>query len=183
MAEELDPLELVLHPLRVRILGHMGRTTMTAANLAESLADVPKATLYRHLALLERGGILRVASERRIRGTIERTLEVDPAAAFLPDLDTATRTDLMRCIAVFAAALVGDFDRYLGGSATTPDLAADGVIFDTVDLSLNDAELATFGRALQEAITSASAAEPSAGRRNRRFSIAVMPTADEPLLA
>lgn len=168
-------LDVILHPLRARILGHLGRRAMTTAELAEAMGDVPQATLYRHISLLQEQGIVRVASERRIRGTIERTLEVSPEAAFLPDIDEATRESLLRVAGFFGAALIGDFDRYLGAAGSDlPDLERDGVVFETFDLRLTDAEFAAFARALFAAVQQAESAASGEGRL-RRLSIAIVP--------
>lgn len=72
----------MLHPVRLRILqAFRGRSAMTARELAERLADVPQATLYRHLGALTDGGVLRVVEERRVRGAVERVFALPEEAA------------------------------------------------------------------------------------------------------
>ena len=52
--------DLLLHPIRLRILvGLLGRP-MTAQQLGEVLEDVPQATLYRQLNKLAQAGVLEV---------------------------------------------------------------------------------------------------------------------------
>ncbi|MBT8225351.1 MAG: helix-turn-helix domain-containing protein [Dactylosporangium sp.] len=57
--------DLVLHPVRSRIVHSMlGAERRTARELTRLLPDVPQATLYRHLAALVDGNILRIVSDR-----------------------------------------------------------------------------------------------------------------------
>jgi Bacterial regulatory protein, arsR family. len=67
--------EILLHPVRLRIVqAFLGDRALTTSQLAAELDDVPAASLYRHVALLSDAGVLRVAAERRIRGSLERTV-------------------------------------------------------------------------------------------------------------
>jgi Helix-turn-helix domain len=54
---------------------------LTTTPLAAELDDVPAGSLYRHVALLTRAGLLHVVAEHRIRGTVERTYALRQAAA------------------------------------------------------------------------------------------------------
>ncbi|HYT79398.1 MAG TPA: helix-turn-helix domain-containing protein, partial [Actinomycetota bacterium] len=66
--------DLLLHPVRLRILkAFLGDRALTTSQLAAELDDVPAGSLYRHVALLTKAGILQVVAERRIRGAVERT--------------------------------------------------------------------------------------------------------------
>lgn len=44
-------------------------------------ADVPPASLYRHVARLVDAGVLAVVAERRVRGAVERTHVLRTSAA------------------------------------------------------------------------------------------------------
>ena len=67
--------ELLLIPVRMKIiqelvLGH----NVTASELCAAVSDVPRTTMYRHIKLLLDSSIISVVSERKIRGSLERTL-------------------------------------------------------------------------------------------------------------
>jgi hypothetical protein len=69
----VDTLELLLHPVRLRITWCLsGGRTRSTSELCAGLPDVPKATVYRYVALLAEGGLLGVAEEQCVRGAVER---------------------------------------------------------------------------------------------------------------
>jgi hypothetical protein len=105
---------------------------------------VPIGSLYRHVAVLTRAGVLAVLSERRVRGAFERTYMLRVTAAQLGPADAAAMSpeDHRQAFTAFVAGLLGDFDRYLGGAK--PDLARDGVGYRMGALWLDDTELATW---------------------------------------
>lgn len=168
--------DLILHPVRMRIiLALAGGGAATTAELAERLADVPPATLYRHLKVLWRGGILAVAEERRVRGATERRFVLHPGAASLgpDDLAAASRDDHLRWFATFLAGLLDGFGRYLDRGA--PDLARDGVGYREVVLQLADAQIAELSLALNAALAPFVAQTPGAGRSPRLLATVLMP--------
>src|SRR5215472_6962500 len=107
--------DLILHPVRMRLIITLARRQLTARQLSELLPDIPQATLYHHLGTLTRAGLLRVVSERRVRGTVEKRYAIaDDNAALSPtDLANASREDHLRYFTMFVATLLGDFARYL----------------------------------------------------------------------
>ena len=59
--------DLLLHPVRLRIVqAFLGDRALTTAQLAAELSDVPTGSLYRHVALLTKAGVLHVVAERRV---------------------------------------------------------------------------------------------------------------------
>lgn len=74
MDSEPSIADIVLHPVRLRIVQQLGGRQLTTAALREELPDITQATLYRHVAALIAAQIVTVVDERRVRGTIERTL-------------------------------------------------------------------------------------------------------------
>src|SRR5215475_5500044 len=74
--------DLLLHPVRLRIVeAFLGDRALTTSSLAAELADVPPASLYRHVARLVDAGVLAVVAERRVRGALERTYVLRLTAA------------------------------------------------------------------------------------------------------
>ena len=176
--------DLILHPIRMRLIVALGAgVPMAAAQLLERMPDVPPATLYRHLTVLRRGGIItladesgpREAVERRTRGAVERRYVLRAGAASLApeDLASATPDDHLRWFASFLASLLGSFSRYVG--AGVPDLARDGVGFREVVLQLSDDELAQMSVALNTALMPFVAHAPGNGRTARLFATVLLP--------
>src|SRR6266545_1576561 len=85
--------DLLLHPVRLRILkAFLGDRALTTTQLAAELDDVPAGSLYRHVALLTKAGILQVVAERRIRGAVERTYTLRLFAAQVGPAEAAAMT-------------------------------------------------------------------------------------------
>src|SRR6201996_5794102 len=122
--------DLLLHPVRLRIVqAFLGDRALTTATLRSELADVPPASLYRHVAMLVDAGVLSVVAERRVRGAVERTYVLRVAAATIhpAELESMSRDDHRQAFMAYVAGLLGDFDRYL--SRDEIDLLRDGVGF------------------------------------------------------
>lgn len=80
--------ELILHPVRMRVILALANRVLTTQQLAESLPDVPQTTLYRHINVLLDGGIVQVVRESKVRGTVERSLTLVEGAARI-DMETS----------------------------------------------------------------------------------------------
>ncbi len=65
--------DLLLHPVRQRILLATAGRRVTAQQLVNAMPDVPQATLYRNINKLAGAGLLVVVGERRVRNTVEKT--------------------------------------------------------------------------------------------------------------
>ncbi|SFR27982.1 Helix-turn-helix domain-containing protein [Lentzea waywayandensis] len=171
--------DLLLHPVRMRILQALFETDpLTTAQLRERLPDIAPATMYRHIAVLAESGVLEVADERRVRGTVERSYRVRKEAATVDQDARAamTKEDHLRAYSTFAASLMGDFDRYLAHSDADPH--ADGVVYQQAAVWLTDEEFAAMLEEIQHAVLSRTGGERDGGRRRRVVSLVVVP--DEP---
>lgn len=173
--------DLILHPVRMRIIMALAGEQMTARQIAALLPDVAPATLYRHLNTLTEGGILAVVEQHPVRGTVEKVYALaSPQAAHLSQADTASMDTegLMHLFTAFVVTLLGDFSRYLGQANI--NLAKDGVGFHKYPLYLNDEEFMAFGKRLNELMVPFLENSPSPDRRRRLFSLILMPDPDEP---
>ena len=109
----------------VRIVeAFIGDRTLTTSQLAAELEDVPPGSLYRHVARLTRAGVLQVVAKRRVRGAVERTYTLRPAAAQIQpgEARAMSRDEHTRAFLAYVAGLLGDVDAYL--ATEPPDPAA-----------------------------------------------------------
>ena len=168
--------DLILHPVRMRLLVALARRQLTAGQLTELLPDVPQATLYHHLGLLTRAGLLHVVSERPVRGTVEKryALADDTALLSPADLAHASREDHLRYFTLFVATLLADFARYLQQDAPL-DLLADGVGYHETPFYLSDEEFAQAAAAVNHALLPFLGNQPAPHRRRRLFATIVFP--------
>jgi hypothetical protein len=160
--------DLLLHPVRIRIVkAFLGDRALTTVQLAAELDDVPPGSLYRHVALLTRAGVLQVVAERRVRGAVERTYTLRQAAAQVhPGEARAMSLDEhAQAFIAYIAGLLGDFDRYVASAPADP--VGDGADYRVAAMWLTDAEYAAFRRDLLAAYQPRLANAPGAGRRRR----------------
>ena len=172
--------DLLLHPIRLRIIQALLGSPMTPLHLKDALGDVPQATLYRHVNQLYEGGLLEVVDEQPVRGGIERTYGVVSEAVSLgpADYQDATTEDHLRYFTTFLGTLIDAFGAYLDEGAS--DFVSDGVGYRQVPLWLTDEELSAVAEALREAIRPALENPPAQGRRRRLITTIVMPDVRAP---
>jgi len=168
--------DLILHPVRMRLLVALARRQLTAGQLSARFPDVPQATLYHHLGLLTRAGLLQVVSARPVRGTVEKryALADDTALLSPADLAHASREDHLRYFTLFVATLLADFARYLQQDAPL-DFLADGVGYHETPFYLSDEEFAQAAAAVNHALLPFLGHQPAPHRRRRLFATIVFP--------
>jgi DNA-binding transcriptional ArsR family regulator len=168
--------DLLLHPVRLRIVeAFLGDRALTTSALAAELADVPPASLYRHVARLVDAGVLAIVAERRVRGALERTyvLRLTAAAIGLDEVAAMSADDHRHAFMAFVAGLLGDFDRYLARGDI--DLLRDGVTYRLAGLWLDDAEYTELLRELTRVLQPKLANPPRPGRKRRILGYVLMP--------
>jgi Helix-turn-helix domain len=168
--------DLLLHPVRLRIVqAFLGDRALTTGALIAELADIPAASLYRHVARLVDAGVLAVVAERRVRGTLERTYVLRLSAASIgPDqLATMSTDDHRQAFTAFVAGLLGDFDRYLARGDI--DLPRDGVSYRIAGLWLDDAEFSELLLELARVLEPRLAKAPRPGRKRRILGSVLLP--------
>jgi hypothetical protein len=168
--------DLLLHPVRLRIVqAFLGDRALTTSGLSAELADIPKASLYRHVARLVDAGVLAVVAEQRIRGALERTyvLRLTAAGIGLDQLAAMSADDHRQAFMAYVAGLLGDFDRYLDRGDV--DYLRDGVRYTIAGLWLNDAEFTELLLDLTRVLQPRLAAPPGAGRKRRLLGTILLP--------
>jgi len=168
--------DLLLHPVRLRIVqAFLGDRALTTSALSAELADVPAASLYRHVARLVNAGVLAVVAERRVRGALERTyvLRLTAASIGLDELAAMSPDEHRQAFMAFVAGLLGDFDRYLARGDI--DFLSDGVRYNMAGLWLDDAELTELQRELLRVLQPRLANPPAPGRKRRILGTILLP--------
>jgi len=168
--------DLLLHPVRLRIVkAFLGDRALTTSQLAAELDDVPAGSLYRHIALLTKAGVLQVVAERRVRGAVERTYTMRLLAAQIQpgEVRAMTLEEHAQAFMAYIAGLLGDFDRYL---ATAPaDPARDGAAYRVGAMWLTDGELTDLLLDLRDVFLPRLANAPGNGRRRRMIYTVFLP--------
>jgi DNA-binding transcriptional ArsR family regulator len=176
-----NTLELLLHPVRLRIVHAMsGGRTRTTSDLCARLPDVSKATVYRHVSLLAEAGLLEVAGEQRVHGAVERRYRLNRARAVI-DQDAAAAMSLddhRHGFTAAMAALVAEFNAYLDREHADP--TADSVSYRQFPLWLNQHELADLISEIRSAIVSKIDNKPTPDRSPHLLSTILFPIEEPP---
>jgi hypothetical protein len=168
--------DLLLHPVRLRVVqAFLGERTLTTGDLRAELPDVPVASLYRHVGLLADAGVLEIVGERKVRGAAERSYRLVDGAAHIgaEQAATASPEEHRRGFATFVAALLGDFDRYVGRGQV--DLARDRVGYAQLGLWLTDDEFDEMLAEIRAALRARTGHQRGGGRRRRLVTTVFLP--------
>jgi hypothetical protein len=177
----MDTLELLLHPVRLRIVHAMsGGRIRTTSDLCIRLPDVPKTTLYRHVGLLAEGGMLEVVAEQRVHGAVERSYRLHSERPVIDAVAGASMTleDHRQGFAAAMAALLAEFNAYLDREQADP--FQDSVSYRQFPLWLNEAELARLIDEIRDAIVRNRGHEPTPDRRPHLLSTILFPIGEPP---
>jgi DNA-binding transcriptional ArsR family regulator len=133
--------DILLHPVRLRIVLRVAGDEVTTADVAKRMPDVPQATLYRHIATLVDAGMLDVVGERQARGATERTYRVNTTEASIEAAEASEMSaeEHFEAFTTFAGVLIETYGRYLKAPGANP--AEDGVSARQAHLWLTDQEL------------------------------------------
>ncbi|UYP19468.1 helix-turn-helix domain-containing protein [Rhodococcus sp. Z13] len=172
--------ELLLHPVRLRIVqALLGDRTATTAQLRALLEDVSTATLYRQIATLVDAGVLEVVSERRVRGTVERTYRLVTERAHVTgdQAEEMSADDHRRAFLAFTAQLLADFDAYLDDPGRRR-MVEDVVGYRQIALDLTDEEALALVTEMAQLFARYAELGPGPGRRRRLISRIIVPARD-----
>jgi DNA-binding transcriptional ArsR family regulator len=168
--------DLVLHPLRLRIVMALAGRQKTSRQLAGELSDIPPATLYRHIRKLAQAGILQVVEERQVRGTAEKVYTLDERTTQLSPAEMAafSKDDHMRYFIAFTATLLDHFSRYIHHNETL-DLEAADFGYHMFPLELSDEEFKALTAKINKAFAPYFDKPSRPDRRRRIFATVVIP--------
>jgi len=167
--------DLLLHPVRLRIVGEFSGRERSTGELAAALPDVPHTSLYRHIAELVRGGVLEVTAQRPTGGPAERVYRVAPGADRLPadELDGLPADQQRQYFSVYAASLIDSLAAYAASPGARP--SADGLSYNRAVVHLSDEERARFADRFGELVGEMLAVPPAAHRRRYHIASSLIP--------
>lgn len=173
-------LDLITHPVRLRILMTLAGLERTPQQIAAALDDVPASSIYRHLQILLDAGVVEVVSERQVRGAVEKTLRVANGAADIGAEQAGTMSaDMHRqAFLVFLTQLLHEFDRYT--QQPEIDLARDLAGYRMAVLYASDDEWLAAITAMNAALLPLLKNTPGGDRKPRRIATISLPAPDEP---
>ncbi len=171
--ESLEYKELskaVMNPVRQRIIQYLiSNGKGTSNEILQVLADVPPASLYRHIKKLLDTGLIQIIEERKVRGTIEKTY----ALVQNPFDHVPTNQEIGAVFYQTLLSMQSTFLRYFENEEADPQ--KDMLLLQTSTLMLTDEE---FGKLLTDigALISACSTKKGGGdRKVRRLSFVSSP--------
>ncbi len=175
----LSHADVLIHPLRMRIVTVIGQHKMTATEIARHLPGVPQASLYRNLATLVQANIVQIVETRPVRGAVEKVYALDVTAASLSaeELAQTDRAEHLRYFAAYTAMLTEHFRAYLEQEVL--DYKRDGLSYRIAPLELSDTEFAEMAEAVRNALAPYVANVPAPNRRRRYLSFVLIPEAEK----
>jgi DNA-binding transcriptional ArsR family regulator len=172
-----DVVELLLHPVRTRIVHAMvGGRVLTTADLCARMPDVSQATMYRQVAVLAEAGVLEVESEERIRGPAERRYRLREERTRIKAEAGAAMSleDHRRGFAIAMGVLLAEFNGYLDRKGADP--YRDRVGYRQFVVWLSEPELEALQAQLRTALAAVAEGQPAADRRPYLLSAILFPT-------
>lgn len=164
-------MDLILHPIRMRIIQQLSKGTATVNQLKEWISDIPQATLYRHLNILKKNNIIYVIEERKIRGAIEKTyaIEKQNPITSVEELTKMSGEEHLKMFMTFLSNVTGQAKSYL---LSNPDLAKDPFGYNQLDLYLTSSEIEELNKGMNELLKSFISNRPS--KQNEKVTLIQM---------
>ena len=173
--------ELILHPVRLRIITAISNNQVTASDLKEVLREIPQTTLYRHINILLEGGLLEVVDEIPQRGTVERVLGFKTYPSLTKeDLTGLSIEEYQQTFSLILFNLMQEAMNSLNNfpEGEEIDLLSVGYQFSEIRLNLSDAEYKTLNQEFLKLMMTAAQNKPSSDRIQRIFSYFFIPLID-----
>lgn len=168
--------DVILHPVRMRIIQYLINQQLTAQQLKEVLPDIPQASLYRNLKKLVDAEVIHIVDEIPNRGTVEKVYSMqNPKSGLIGpnEINNLPKEEKMGLFIKYMANLMGEYERYLDQEEV--DFAADGVSFRQASLYLNDEEFIEFAKELAAVYSKVISNQPEKGRRRRTLATMIIP--------
>lgn len=168
--------EMVIHPVRLRILLCLENEPLTTQEIANLLPDIPKSSLYRHLRLLLESDFVTVSEIRVVKGIQEKVYELSRPARLGPaDIAGLTVDDHLCYFTTYLMTLLRGFSEYLSNTVEA-DFVADRVGYNEVSFWASGQELDVFSAKLNEALLSLIDNSAGQGRKRRKIAIISHPS-------
>lgn len=164
-----DYIELLLNPVRQRIAQALiSKGRATTGELLEYLNDIPRASLYRHIKVLDDAGIIYVVKEEVKRGALEKTYALSQ-----PDLSNATNESMNQMVQNTFMQLSFRFSDYFSKEGINPE--KDMVTVGGATILMTDEEYAHFLQDYAKLLENALKNKPKEGRKARQVTFLSLP--------
>ncbi|MEZ4642153.1 MAG: helix-turn-helix domain-containing protein [Chloroflexota bacterium] len=175
----LSKAEMIIHPVRFRILQTLMGTSLTTQQIADLLPDVPKSSIYRHLKVLLDSEMIAIVDTQLVNGIQEKWYGLQQRPYLGPDdVSDMTAADHLRFFTIYMLATLRGFADYLETAVDANgqvDLLADRVGYTEIALFVDPDELNEFQQSLNELLAKFASNEPRNGRHKHKFALITHP--------
>ncbi len=175
----MNQLDLIIHPVRIRIIEAIGNEALTTQEIADRLPDVPKSSIYRHLKQLLEGEVVRVWDTRLVKGIQEKTYRIGHAAKISPDaLASLTASEHINYFTTYLMTLLRSFGNYAQAreSQGQPvDFVKDKTGYTEVTFYASDEEFDKMQMMINQAIMPLLTQPAGNGRVRRKMAVITHP--------
>jgi DNA-binding transcriptional ArsR family regulator len=175
----MKKVDLILHPVRFRILQALAGVTLTTQEIADRLPDVPKSSIYRHLKSLLDGEMIAVMETRLVNGIQEKSYGLKERPYLnADDVAGLSAADHVRYFTTYVMNLQREFAEYvqaLEAETGTVDLLAERVGYTEVTFYASLAEMDQLHTDLNAAFAKVIGNEGDNGRFPRKIAIITHP--------
>ena len=142
---ETETAEVFMNPVRQRIIQYLlVHDKGTVKEMKKVLSDIPSASLYRHIKILNDHEFIIVVEENIIRGTVENVYQLNRAAL---EVDDESGTSVQMSL----LSLCASFAKYFSGGHANP--RKDLLMLTSCTLTLTDEDFIKFLTELNEVAT------------------------------
>ncbi|MCP3032556.1 helix-turn-helix domain-containing protein [Halobacillus sp. A1] len=140
---------VILHPVRMKIIQYLSKGAATSYEIVKGLPQIPQATLYRHLKILNEENIIHVIEEKKIRGALEKTyaLQENGARINAEDFMTMSEDEQIQLFTTLYFYLLNKTEEYI---KSNKNIEKDPFGFNQLDLDLTEDEFANMRKDLLE---------------------------------
>ena len=173
--------DLMLHPIRLRILSELVGKQLTTRQLASALPDIPQASLYRHIGVLLEAAVLEVVFEQQVNGASERTLGVAKGQDRISpeELSRFSKDDHLRYFNLFVFSLMERFGGFVANSEL-PQIPQSGMAYNRTVVYLSAAERAELQQQLFALVSQVMSHQPTPERKRYTLASVVIPDERKP---
>ncbi|EGT3798364.1 helix-turn-helix domain-containing protein [Clostridioides difficile] len=164
----MDIAKLILNPARLRILQYIRlHGSVRTSDIVKYLNDIPRATVYHHVKILEENNMIEVIKENRVRGTIEKVYA-------LKEYTTSMEGETFVALSTaFYVGLMQEMNEYF--SRKEQDHKKDNVFFSSVLLYMSDNEYENLLKSIADLLKPYIEQKPKSNLKLRKLSIISSP--------
>jgi len=170
-----DAIKSIMNPIRLKIITEItSKGTATTKEIQEVCQDIPQASLYRHIQILLKNGVLKVDSENKVRGMMERVYAINdnPSIELNKRLENVSKQELSELFSLFAVSLLSDMDTYIKNTEKL-NLNDKQIRFSSESMYLSNEELIEVSKEINLVMDKRRGNKAENSRKLRKISVVI----------